>query len=94
MKFATIYRPKYPAPPELIPDLLKEMGAWMQRYADRLENVQFFIGGGGFGTVDSDDAALLAKMITEHPFTIYSDVEIKPLVDPATALGILQETYS
>ena len=41
-----------------------------------------------FGTVDSDDSALLAKMIAEHPFTPYSEVEIKPLVDPATAMGI------
>ena len=94
MKFAIIYHPKDSPAPEQIPELLKAMAGWMQTYGDRLENVNFFVGGGGFGTIDTDDAGELMKMISEHPFTIHSEVEIKPVVDPATAIGILQETYS
>lgn len=94
MKFAIIYRPKDPPAPEQMPDLLKGMADWMQTYGGRLEGVNFFVGGGGFGTIETDDAAELSKLISEHPFSIYSDVEIKALVDPATALGILQEAYS
>jgi hypothetical protein len=94
MRFAILYRPKDPPPPAQAPELLKEMAGWMQTYGGRLENVNFFVGGGGFGTIETDDAGELMKMISEHPFTIHSEVEIKPLVDPATAIGILQEVYS
>ena len=94
MKFAIIYRPKDPIDPARIPEMLKEMGTWMQSHGERMENVTFFVGGGGIGTVETDDAAELTRMISENPFTTSSEVDIKPLVDPATALGILQETYS
>lgn len=94
MRFAIIYRPKHPPPPELLPDLLKGMGDWMQRHGGRVENLQFFVGGGGFGTIETDDAGELSRLIAEHPFTQYADVEIKPLVDPQTALSVLQEAYS
>lgn len=94
MRFAIIYRPNSPAPPDVIPDLLKGMGEWMQTYANRVDGVSFFVGGGGFGTIETDDAAELTRMISEHPFTPYAEVEVKPLVDPAAALSILQEAYA
>ena len=94
MRFAIIYSPKFPVPQDQLPELLKGMATWMESHQSRLEGVQFFVGGGGFGTVDVNDAADLTRMITEHPFTQYSEVTIKPLVDPATAMGILQETYA
>jgi hypothetical protein len=94
MKFATIYRPKYPPPPEQIPALLEEMGAWMQRYGARFETLSFFVGGGGFGTIDSDDAGELTRIIAENPFTPFSEIETRPVLEPAAALGILQEAYS
>jgi hypothetical protein len=94
MRFAIIYRPKDPPSPDQMPEVIKEMTTWMQTYANRLENVNFFVGGGGFGTIETDDAAELTKMITDNPFSIYSEVEIRALVDPAVAIGILQESYS
>jgi hypothetical protein len=94
MRFAVIYRPKHPAPPELLPDMLKDMGTWMQSNASRVENVQFFIDGGGFGTIETDDPGEISRILAEHPFTQYSDVEVKPLVDPATAMSVLMEAYS
>ena len=93
MRFAIIYRPKDQPSPEQMPELLQGMAAWMQTYDSQLENVSFFVGGGGIGTVETDDAAELAKMLTANPFTLHSEVEIKPLIDPATAIGILQESY-
>ncbi|MDX6623338.1 MAG: hypothetical protein QOE75_1270 [Solirubrobacterales bacterium] len=93
MKFAIIYRPKDPPPPDQMPEMLKGMATWMQTYGNRVEGVNFFVGGGGFGTIETDDAGELTKMISEHPFSIYSEVEVKALVDPAAALGILQEAY-
>jgi muconolactone delta-isomerase len=95
MRFAIIYRPgDIPAPPEQLPDMVQATGDWMQRYEGRVEGVQFFVGGGGFGIIDTDDPDELARLIAEHPFTPYAEIEIRPLIDPARALGILQEAYS
>jgi hypothetical protein len=94
MRFAVIYRPKHAVPPELIPELLKGMGDWMQSHGSRVKDVQFFIGGGGLGTIETDDPAELARLISDHPFTQYSEVEIKPLLDPQAALEVLTESYS
>ena len=94
MRFAVIYRPKHPAPAEQLPEMLKGMGEWMQSYASRVEGVQFFIDGGGFGTIETDDPSELSRLIAEHPFTQYSDVEVKPLIDPASAMAVLVEAYS
>lgn len=93
MRFAIIYRPKTAPPPDQLPGMLQAMGEWMQRHGDRVEGVQFFVGGGGFGTIETNDAEDLARLISEHPFTQYADVEVRPLIDPQTALGILQEAY-
>ena len=94
MRFAIIYRPELPPPPDALPELLKGMGEWMEAHGGRLEGVQFFVGGGGFGTIETDDAEELTRLISEHPFTPYADVEIKPCVDPATAMSVMREAYA
>jgi muconolactone delta-isomerase len=94
MRFAIIYRPKNLVPADQLPSMLQAMGDWMQRYGDRVEGVQFFVGGGGFGTIETDDAEELSRLIAEHPFTQYAEVEIRPLIEPQAALGILQAAYS
>lgn len=94
MRFAIIYRPKDPPTPEQMPATTKAMAAWAQKYGGKMDAFEFFIGGGGFGTLDIDDAAELSRMITENPYTLHSEIEIKPLVDPATGMAIAQETYS
>ena len=91
MRFAIIYRPDTPPPQDQLPDMLQAMGEWMQQHGERLEGVNFFVGGGGFGIIDTDDSTELARLVSEHPFTPYAEIEIRPLVDPQTALGILQE---
>lgn len=94
MRFAVIYRPKHPAPTEQLPELLKGMGEWMQNYGSRVEGIHFFIDGGGFGTIETDDPGEISRLIAEHPFTQYSDVEVKPLIDPQAAMAVLVEAYS
>jgi hypothetical protein len=94
MRFAIIYRPKTPPPAGDVPGLIKEMAEWMQNHGGRLDGVQFFVGGGGFGTIETDDAAELSRLISEHPFTPYAEVEVKPVIDPATAISVMQEVYS
>lgn len=90
MRFAVIYRPQTPPPPEQLPDMLKVMGDWIERHGSRVEGLDFFVGGGGMGIVDTDDSGEMARMIAEHPFTPFMEIDIRTLVDPGTALGILQ----
>jgi hypothetical protein len=95
MRFAIIYRPGASAPPpEQQSAIVEGMGEFMQRHGDKLESADFFVGGGGIGIIDTDDPALVQRLIAENPFTPYAEIEIRPLIDPATALGILQEAYS
>jgi hypothetical protein len=74
--------------------MLKGMGEWMQKHGGRVEGTQFFVGGGGFGIIETDDPGELARLLAEHPFTQYSDVEMKPLIDPESAMQVLGEVYS
>jgi muconolactone delta-isomerase len=94
MRVAIIYRPKNPPPPEAMPDLMGRMAAWLEKYGGRMTTLEFFTAGGGFGVIDMDDSAELHRMIAEHPFTPFSDVEIRPVVDPATAMGNLRELFA
>ncbi len=94
MRFLVTYRPKFPAPAEGLSDLLKEMEEWIRKHGERVEGIQFFLDGGGFGTIETDDPADIQRLITEHPFTQYSDVDVQPLIDPAAAMAILVEAYS
>ncbi|HEX5763423.1 MAG TPA: DUF3303 family protein [Solirubrobacterales bacterium] len=93
MRFAIIYRPKETPPPDQLPAMLQGMADWMQSHGDRVSGVQFFVGGGGFGTIDTDDAEELTRLISEHPFTPYSEIEVRPLLEPQAALAILQDVY-
>lgn len=94
MRVAVIYRPKNTPTLEAFPMLLGGMGQWLERYGDRFSTLEFFVGGGGFGVIDIDDSAELHRIAAEHPFTPFSDVEIRPVVEPGTAMEILSETIA
>ena len=91
MRVAIIYRPKSPPPPEVLPELLQRMGAWVEKYSDRISPLEFFVGGGGYGVIDVDDSAELHRILSEHPFTPFADVEIRPVLSPAEAMANLRE---
>lgn len=92
MKFAVIYRPQLPAPRDQQPQLLKEMGAWVEKFGDRVTGVEFFVDGGGLGFIETDDAEELTRLVAENPFSPYSEIEIKPVVAPERAMAILAES--
>ena len=94
MRVAVIYRPRNAPPFELMPQLIQRMTEWVGRYQERAEMTYFFVGGGGFGVIDIDDSAELQRMLAEHPFTPFADVEIRPVVDPDTALKALQGVFA
>ena len=94
MRVAVIYRPKNAPPPEHMPQMMQGMAEWVSRYQDRMETIYFFAGGGGFGVLDIDDSTELQRILAEHPFTPFADVEIRPVVEPGTALKTLQEVFA
>ena len=94
MRVAVIYRPRNPAPPEAIPMLMGAMGQWVEKYGKRFSTLEFFVGGGGFGVIDVDDSSELHRMTAENPFTPFSEVEIRPVVEPSAAMAILNEAFA
>src|ERR671932_772513 len=82
MRVALIYRPRNAAPPELVPQLFQQMREWITRYESRMETIGFFVSGGGFAVLDSEDAAELQRMTAENPFTPFADVECTPWSTP------------
>ena len=94
MRVAIIYRPKSPPPFEALPGLTQGMAGWLEKYGSRFSPLEFFVGGGGFGVTDIDDSAELHRIVAEHPFTPFADVEIRPVLDPATAMANLREAFA
>jgi hypothetical protein len=70
------------------------MGAWLAEHQSRFSTLEFFVGGGGFGVLDVSDSAELQKMVAANPFSPFSDVEIRPVVEPGQAMQILQEAFA
>ena len=93
MRVAIIYRPRNPAPMELLPQLLPLLTEWLDRYQGRAEAPYFFVDGGGMAVLNIDDSRELHRMLAEHPFTAFMDVEILPVVDPSTAMETLGQMW-
>jgi muconolactone delta-isomerase len=89
MRFVVIDRgAKFPLPPEQMPALWPQFVAWRERYRDRMESFEFFIGGGGgFGVVNVDSAEELQQMLIEYPFTMVDEVEVRPIADGDASLA-------
>ncbi len=94
MRVAVIYRPKNTPPVDQMADMFRAMGEWVQRYQEKAESIDFFVGGGGMGVFEFMDEAELYRMVAEHPFTPFADVEIRPVVTPDIALRTLQEAFA
>jgi hypothetical protein len=94
VRVAVIYRPRDVAPPEMFPTLMGAMEQWVEKYGERFSTLEFFVGGGGFGVIDVDDSAELHRISAENPFTPFSEVEIKPVVEPGTAMATFSEVFA
>jgi Domain of unknown function (DUF3303) len=94
MRAALIWRPRDAAPPEAFPILLGALGQWVERYTSRFATFEFFVVGGGLAIADLDDSAELLRIVAENPFTPYMDVDIMPVVDPATGMQAYGEVAS
>jgi hypothetical protein len=94
MRALVIGTPKFPPPPEKLPEMIEGALAWHQRYSDRFEVFGNFIGGGGFAVVNVPDEQTLNQMVMEMPFAWVSDVSVRPFVDGVTGFHQLQEALA
>jgi muconolactone delta-isomerase len=46
------------------------------------------------GIFEGDDSAELQRILAEHPFTPFADVEIQPVIDADAALRNLREAFA
>jgi hypothetical protein len=88
MRVFILVEPKFFVPPDMFPDLLEGFANWRERYKDRMESFEFFAGGGGgFGVFNVADEATLNQMVIEYPFTPFSELTSRPILDGDTALN-------
>jgi hypothetical protein len=87
MRVLVLVEPRFPIPPEMFPVLLDGFAAWRERYRQSMESFEFFAGGGGgFGVINTPDEASLNRMMVEYPFTPFSEITVRPILDGNIAL--------
>jgi hypothetical protein len=94
VRVAIIYRSRSAAPIEALPMLMGALGQWVETYSKRFLTLEFFVIGGGLVLADIDDSAELNQIVAENPFTPFMDVEIMPVVEPATAMATYGEVVA
>jgi hypothetical protein len=91
MRALVIGRPKFQVPPEQAPEIVQGALDWYERYKDSFTAFGTFLGGGGFGVVEVDDAETLNRMIVEMPFAQYSEMTVETFVEGDTGFRQFQE---
>ena len=82
--------PKFPIPPEQLPQVIEGALAWSERHRDSIQTFGGFVGGGGFAVLDVSDEEELNQIVIEMPFTWFSDVQVHPFVEGEASLRQLQ----
>ena len=88
MHVCVTYKPRNPAPPEMLPMMLEGTRQWVDKYGEKFDTLWWYAQGGGVGIMEVSDDAELMRMMAEHPFTPYCDVEIQSCIDPRTGIDI------
>ncbi|HEX2739189.1 MAG TPA: hypothetical protein VHM69_01985 [Rubrobacter sp.] len=95
MRVFVLVEPKFFTPPEMFPALLDGFAAWRDAHREHMDSFEFFAGGGGgFGILNVPDEATLNRIMVQFPFTPYSEITSRPILDGDTALGQWREIMS
>ena len=95
MRVFVLVEPKFFIPPEMFPTLLDGFAAWRDAHRESMEAFEFFVGGGGgFGVFNVADEATLNRIMVQYPFTPFSEITTRPILDGDTALGQWREIMS
>ncbi len=89
MRVMVLAHPQFPIPPDQLPTMIQAFSDWWGRHKGTTFEAAYFFagGGGGFGIANVADEAALHQVMLEWPFTPFSRLEVRPLVDVETALG-------
>ena len=92
MRFMLIARPQFPIPPDQVPALVAGFRQWWGRHRQHWEAAGFWAGeNGGGGIANVPDEATFHRMMVEWPFTPFSHLEARALVDVDAALDTWDE---
>jgi hypothetical protein len=91
MRALVIGTPKFQIPPDQLPSIVEASIAWHDRHQDQLEVFGTFPGGGGFGVIEAADEAELSRLITEMPFSWFSEIQVRPFVPGTEGLEQLKQ---
>jgi muconolactone delta-isomerase len=89
MRFLVTSTPRFPVPPEIAPMLLTAMEDWAKRHtaSKKIEQTWAFVSGGGGGILNVASHEELSAIMTEMPFTPFSETVIQPLVPMEVGLN-------
>ena len=94
MNTCVTYRPRQAPPPEMLPMMIEGTQQWLDKYGERFSTLWWYAGGGGFGVTDQMDENEIARMMAEHPFTAYCDVDVQICVDPRTGVDTFRQVVA
>ena len=97
MRFLITSRPKFPVPPEAVGVLLAAMRQWVQRHttSKKIEVIWgFAAGGGGGGVVNVASHEELNAILSEMPFTPFSDTTAEPILPIETGLKAFEDAMA
>ena len=95
LRVFVLVEPKFFIPPEMFPTMLDWFAAWREAYRESMEAFEFFTGGGGgFGILNVPDEATLNRIMVQYPFTPFSEITIRSILDGDTALRQWREIMS
>lgn len=92
MRVLVLVEERFPVPLEQFPALLEAFADWRARHRDSMEAFEFFAGSsGGFGILNVSDEEILSRIMTEYPFSLFSAITVRPILDGDVALRQLRE---
>jgi hypothetical protein len=92
MRVMVVVKPRFFIPMEQFPQLIQGFVDWRARHREHMEVFEFFAGSaGGFGIINIDNEAALNLMFIEYPFSPYSEIEFRPILDGDAALRQWQQ---
>jgi len=93
MRVCVLVEPKFPAPPEMMMPLMQGFVAWREKWRSKMPVFEFWAGrGGGMGIMDVANETELSQMMMEFPFSQFSEIEARPIVNGDDALKRLIAT--
>ena len=94
MNTCVTYRTRQAPPPEMLPMMIEGTQQWLDKYGDKFATLWWFAGGGGLGISDKMDENEIMRMMAEHPWTPYCDVDVQICVDPRSGIDAFRQVMA